>query len=298
MAKQTGVDFAALSAAVPPSAYPLRKPRLAMYQRYGGGNMDEGWSRLMFEQFDLAVKPLMDADIRKGELDARYDVIILPADSVAAMTGEAAAGAEGGRGGGRGAAGGRGAGGGEGEGRQGGTPPAYRSGFGADGVKALQAFVQAGGTLVTFGQAGDLPIQRFGLPLRNVVAGLPAKEFWSPGSTLRVRFDNRHPAGLRHATRGLRAVSLGSQAYEITTSTPNVEIVSTFVDRELLQSGWLLGESVIAKKAAAVSVGYGEGKVVLLGFRPQHRDQTHGTFKLVFNALFTAPPAVAPTSAQ
>ena len=90
----------------------------------------------------------------------------------------------------------------------------------------------------------------------------------------------------------------GSQAYEVTSSSPNVEIVSTFVDREILQSGWLLGESVIAKKAAAVSVAHGDGRVVLLGFRPQHRDQTHGTFKLVFNALFTAPPTAPPTSSQ
>ena len=44
-----------------------------------------------------------------------------------------------------------------------------------------------------FGQAGDLPIQRFGLPVRNVVAGLSSKEFWAPGSTLRVRFDPQHP---------------------------------------------------------------------------------------------------------
>ena len=91
VAKQTGVDFAALTSAVPPAAYALRKPRIAMYQRYGGGNMDEGWSRLMFEQFDIPVKPLMDAEIRKGDLNASYDAIILPADSVAAMTGEAAA---------------------------------------------------------------------------------------------------------------------------------------------------------------------------------------------------------------
>ena len=32
--------------------------------------------------------------------------------------------------------------------------------------------------------------------------------------------------------------------------------------------------------------------MVVIGFRPQHRDQTHGTFKLVFNALFNGPPAV------
>ena len=45
VAKQTGVDFVAASSAVPASAYAVRKPRVAMYQRYGGGNMDEGWSR-------------------------------------------------------------------------------------------------------------------------------------------------------------------------------------------------------------------------------------------------------------
>ena len=88
VAKQTGVDFAALTGAAPPGAYEIRKPRIAMYQRYGGGNMDEGWTRLMFEQFNVPFKSLMDAEIKKGDLNANYDVIVLPADSVAAMTGE------------------------------------------------------------------------------------------------------------------------------------------------------------------------------------------------------------------
>jgi hypothetical protein len=291
VAKVTGVDFAAAPAVIPASAYALRKPRVAMYQRYGGGNMDEGWSRLMFEQFSMPVKPLMDAEIRKGDLNASYDVIILPADSVTAMTGEPASEAGGGGApvGGRGGRGGGGRGGGgqagEGAGRGGATPPEYRSGFGADGVKMLQAFVQKGGTLVTFAQAGDLPIQRFGLPVRNVVANLPSREFWSPGSTLRVRFDNRNPLAFGMPREGYALFLAGSQAYEVTATSPNVEILSTFVERELLQSGWLLGEGVIARKAAAVAVGHGAGKVILIGFRPQHRDQTHGTFKLVFNAM-------------
>lgn len=298
IAKLTGVDFAALPGAVPANAYALRTPRVAMYQRYGGGNMDEGWTRLMFEQFNIPVKTIMDAEIRKGDLNASYDVLVLPSDSINAMTGEPeAAGGRGGRGGGGSESGGAGGGGG----RQGpstplgagGTPPEYRSGFGADGVKMLEAFVQKGGTLVTFGQAGDLPIQRFNLPVRNVVAGLAAKEFWSPGSTLRVRFDRHHPIAFGMPRDGYALFLAGSQAYEVTATSPTVESVATFVDREVLQSGWLLGESVIAKKAAALTVAHGAGRVVLLGFRPQHRDQTHGTFKLVFNSLFNGPPSPA-----
>ncbi len=284
IAKQTGVDFAP-AAGVPQGAYEIRKPRTAMYQRYRGGNMDEGWTRLMFEHFDVPYVSIMDAAIKGAALESKYDVIVLPNDSIEAMTGESPGG------------------GGRGQGGPGGgqkppvdtTPPPYRSGFGAEGVKALQAFVEAGGTLVTFGQAGDLPIQRFGLPVRNIVAGLPSNEFWSPGSTLRVRFERANPIAFGMPAEGWALFVSGSQVYEVTSTdrSQDVEIVATYIDRDILQSGWLLGEQLIAKKAAAVTVKQGAGKVILIGFRPQHRNQTHGTFKLVFNALLNGPdPAV------
>jgi hypothetical protein len=283
IAAETGVDFVAVEGAPPQDTYEIRKPRVAMYQRYGGGNMDEGWTRLMFEQFNVPFTSIKDAELTKGKLEARYDVIVLPADSVAAMTGERPAG-----GGGRG-----GRGGGPGN-----TPPEFRSGFGAQGVEALQSFVQNGGTLLTFAQSGDLPIQRFGLPLRNIVSGLSSTQFWSPGSTLRVRFDTDHPLAYGMPREGFALFMNGSQVYEVTSTerSHDVEVFTNFVDRDILQSGWLLGEEVIAKKAAAVSVRHGDGRVVLIGFRPQHRDQTHGTFKLVFNALLNGPPAATSSS--
>ena len=50
-------------------------------------------------------------------------------------------------------------------------------------------------------------------------------------------------------------------------------------------SGWLLGEKLIAKRAALVDAKVGQGHVVLFGFRPQYRAQSYQAFKLLFNAF-------------
>ncbi len=284
-AKQTGVDFNAYRGDAARGSHEIKRMRVGMYQRYYGGNMDEGWTRWMLEQWDFPYKTLVDADIKAGNLETKYDVIILPADNIQMMTGErGTASGQGGRGGGGGA-------------QQ--FPPEYRSGFGSEGVEALRSFVQKGGTLLTFGEAGALPIERFGLPLRNVVAGLPSKEFWCPGSTLHVTFDNANSLAYGMPQAGLATFIAGSQVYEIIPTDRNdrVETMATFVDRDILQSGWLLGEQVIAQKAAMVSVDLGQGRVVLIGFRAQHRAQTHGTFKLVFNALVSGPSGTAAAAA-
>ncbi len=277
IARRTGVDFQATNANVSAVSHPVTRQRIGMYQRYYGGNADEGWTRLILEQFDFPFDTLFDAALKKGNLNAKYDVIILPADGVAAMTGERGSG---GRGGNANA-----------------FPPEYRSGFGAEGVAALQAFVRNGGTLLTFAEAADLPIERFGLPLRDVTANRPSTEFWSPGSTLHLDIDNTNPLAYGMPEHGLATYLADSETWDIVTTDRNerVQVVAQYPDRDLLQSGWLLGEDVIAKKAAMVSVELGQGHVVMIGFRPQHRAQTHGTYKLVFNALVgeTGPAASA-----
>ncbi len=272
VATVSGVDFAAFETELSGSSHVLTRSRIGMYQRYFGGNMDEGWTRLLLENFDFQYATLRDAAIQAGNLNDQFDVIILPADGVARMTGE---GEDGGRNSAADA-----------------YPPEYRSGFGQVGVDALEAFVEAGGTLLTFAEAGNLPIEKFDLPVRNVVAGLSSTEFWSPGSTLRVAVDNTNPIGYGMPEDALATFLGNNQVYQVVATERNerVERVVTFVERDILQSGWLLGENVIAEKAAVVSVKHGEGKVVLIGFRAQHRVQTHGTFKLVFNVLMGGKP--------
>jgi hypothetical protein len=271
VASKTGVDFKALDTDASSVSRPLQRQRIGMYQRYLGGNMDEGWTRLLLETFEFPYATLKDKDLN-ADLSKKYDVIILPDDDLATMTGKRPEGSD------------------FSSRRPEAYPPEYRSGFGQEGVDALKAFVENGGTLVTFARAGSLPIEKFKLPIRNVVASVPSKEFWSPGSTLRIHIDDTNALAYGMPKEGLAMFLRDNQVYQVIASEKNhlIERVVTFVDRDILQSGWLLGEDLIAKKAAMVSVVQGQGKVVLIGFRAQHRVQTHGTFKLVFNALVSA----------
>jgi hypothetical protein len=263
VAAETGVDFQAMNVDGGAAATEVTRQRTAMYQRYYGGNMDEGWTRLLLEQFDFPYTSLFDAELKAGNLNRKYDVIILPDDNLGSMTGANR------------------------QGDDDGYPPEYRSGFGDEGIQALEAFVEAGGTLVTFARAGDLAIDGFDLPVRDVVSGLPGKDFWSPGSTLKVNVDATNPLAFGMPAEALATFLAGSQVYETTPSarSQDTDRLVTYVDRNVLQSGWLVGEEHIARRAAVLSVEHGEGRVVLIGFRAQHRAQTHGTFKLLFNAL-------------
>ena len=286
LAKETGVDFNPLKAPVTEGIHDIKRLRIGMYQRYGGGNLDEGWTRWTMEQFRFPVVPLMDAEIKKGDLNTKFDVVIFPEDSTATITGDAAAaGGRGGRGGaGAAAGGGEGRGGG---GRGGNVPPEYRTGIGAEGVTSLRNFIEKGGTMVTLGGASEFAIDRFGLSIRNAVAGKSTKEFWCPGSTLKIKIDNTNPIAYGMPQDAFAVYLQGNPTFLLTPTAHNerYEVVARYADRDLLQSGWLVGEDTIAKTGGVVAAHVGTGKIVLIGFRTQHRAQTYGTFKLLFNNL-------------
>ncbi len=271
VARDTGVDFAAAVGVPDGAVHDVDAPRIAMYQRYNGGNMEEGWTRLVFEQFDFPYTSLMDAEITAGNLNADYDVIVFPNDSWGAITGLPTPGGGGGRGG-------RG-----GRGRN--TPPDYTSGIGEDGVQAIRDFVDNGGTVVAMAGATDFAIRVFDLGVRNVLADLDSMEFFCPGSTLHVEIDTSNPLAWGMPADTL-ALFWSSPAFEITARDAyNYQRVVTYAERDILQSGWLVGEQHLSKRAAVITTQVGDGEVVLLGIRAQHRAQTHGTYKLLFNAL-------------
>jgi hypothetical protein len=270
IATKTGVSFMALDSKASASRS-VNRLRIGMYQRYLGGNIDEGWTRLLLENFEFPYTTLMDVDLKAGELNDKYDVIILPDDALGMMTGKNRSDRI--------------------KRRLAGMPPEYISGFGQEGIDGLKAFVEQGGTLLTLGQAGELPIKEFKVPVRNIVENVSSEEFWSPGSTLKMAIDNTNPLAYGMPESGLGLFVGNNDVYQIVPTAKNDEAqrIATYVDRDIMQSGWLLGEEIIANKAAIVSVKMKKGKVVMIGFRAQHRVQTHGTFKYVFNALVSGP---------
>jgi len=264
VAEATGVDFGALNENPSGSTYPISQQRIAVFQRYYGGNMDEGWTRLLLEDFAFPYTTIRDDEILRGALNDRWDVIVLPADSRGMMV----------------------------DGRDDeSTPPAYRSGFGDAGIAALDAFVENGGMLITFAQAGDLALDDLDVPVTNAVRGLSGNDFWSPGSTLKIKVDNTQPLAYGMPENALATFLAGGQVYETQSGARSADVtrIATYVERNILQSGWLLGEEAIARKAAIVAVDQGAGTVLMLGFRAQHRAQTHGTYKFFFNALMQQP---------
>jgi hypothetical protein len=254
----------------PESTAQVSPPKIGLFQRFYGGNPDEGWTRLVLEQFGFPYVTIMDKDIREGALHDKYEVIIIPDDSEAMITGK---GLE------------------ESAKARGhplpNFPPEYKSGLGEDGVEALREFVRTGGRLVCFNASSEFAINAFGLKVRNVLKGLDTKAFFCPGSTIHAEIDPCHPMGYGMPPEGL-VFLWGSLAFEILPSGENdyYETIVRYGERDLLESGWLIGEEKLKKKPAMVVASVDEGKIILFGFRPQHRAQTHGTYKLFFNTLF------------
>ncbi len=251
----------------------LKKYRVGLYQSWRS-NMDEGWTRYMLDDLEIPFTTLHNKDF-KGEknkkisLSKKFDVIVFASESADIIkNGRPGQSSEYARY------------------FSGSMPPEYEGGIGKEGVEALKMFVDEGGILVTLNDACGLAFKEFAVPAQNALERVSRSEFFCPTSILKLKVDNRTPVGY-----GLpeEIGAVFSRSLAISTRVPSGEwdrkVVASYPEDNVLMSGWLLGEDVIARKAAVVDISHKKGHIILIGIRCQHRAQSHGTYKFLLNAL-------------
>ncbi len=251
---------------------PLRNVRVGLYRPWVAST-DEGWTRWVLEQYAFDLKNFDNKAAKAGNLKNDFDAILLP-DVPRDVIVEGKYKRE------------------EGESRYlPELPPEYTGGIGKEGVDSLKKFVEEGGTLVALASSCELLMNEFNIPVSNALSIAREGDFNCPGTLLRIHVDNHHPV-----TYGMPrdAAAFLDEAMALQTTLPGPEVtrhvLASYPDQaeDILLSGWIQGAEKLERKSAAVALTLGKGKIVLLGFRVQHRAQTEGTFKLLFNALHWA----------
>lgn len=247
----------------PKELLPLKPLRLGLYKPWVA-NMDEGWTRFIFDTWEFPYTTLHDAEVRSGRLKQKYDVIVLTnVPSSRIIKGH----------------------------REGRVPPKYAGGIGKEGLDALAQFVKDGGTLITLNASCQLPLEHFKVPLKDVSRSYPSSEFFLPSAILKVDVDTTHPIayGMENTADIL---SYGSPVFKHLEDDKaqellsDIKVVARYPNSNPFRSGRLIGEQILRNKPALIEVGCGKGRIIIFGFRPQNRAQTHGTYKLFFNSLY------------
>jgi hypothetical protein len=252
-----------------PIASPVKPgTRIAIYQG-PRGNMDEGWTRYVFDTFNVPFESLREPALSEGNLRSRFDAIVLPSEQTRAPADSEAADTA--------------------------------AGMSGKGLVMLARFVEDGGTLICLdGSCGPI-IKQWQLPLRNVLEGLRSTDFYCPGSVVGIKVDTSNPIA-RTMSKDTNAYFINSSAFELIDkpaakasdvytgpTRDKVHAIARYAKDDVLRSGWLRGEDKIRDRIALAEIGMGKGRIVLFAFRPQHRGQTWGTLPFIWNAINLPP---------
>jgi hypothetical protein len=170
--------------------------------------------------------------------------------------------------------------------RAGTLPERYVGGIGKEGADALRDFVNDGGTLIAFNNASMFAVEQFGLPVTNAVAGLTNAQFFCTGCLLKIHVEDAKNLLTEGLSENPIVMFERSPAFDTKPDFKGTVLARYARERSPLESGYLVGPDRLEGKAAALDVDYGKGHILLLGFRPQWRGQSHGAYKFFFNALY------------
>lgn len=279
--KKAGMDFGTDAKAVskkPSDMLALSKARIALFDQYGG-SMPSGWVRWIFEQFQFPFDVVYPQDIDKGNLNAKYDVILF-IDGGIPQVGPAGPG-RGGR-----------------EMKAEDVPEEFRNRIGSitadKSIPALKSFIENGGNVVAVGSSAVLAYH-LNLPVKNALAetkdgkevNLPGEKYYIPGSLLKAYVDTKSPINW-----GLPAevdvVFDSSPVFRLDAGAEakGVKPLAWFGKEDALRSGWAWGQSYLKDGVVAFVAPIGKGNLHVYTPEITFRAQAHGTYKMLFNNLY------------
>jgi hypothetical protein len=281
-AAELGLNFTAVGSRPTGAMYRLAKPRIGLWDQYGG-SMPSGHVRWLLEQFEFDFEVIYPAALDAGNLRAKFDVLLFPDGGIPESEGG---------GGGGGGFGGRQPSPNE-------IPAEYRAHLGrvtiAKTVPMLKQFAEAGGVIVAFGGSAvlghhlDLPVSNHLVEVQQDGSErpLPGTKFFVPGSILSMAVDNTSPLAYGFDKK----IDVFFDSSPVMELAPNatlrgVKPVGWFDSKAPLRSGWAWGQHYLEGGTAAVEAQVGKGKVFLIGPEITFRAQPHGTFKFLFNAIY------------
>ena len=161
-------------------------------------------------------------------------------------------------------------------------------GFGAEGVDAFQQFLNAGGTLITMGNAVRFPTE-LGMARTVDASGDITANFYAPRPIVNaevLRLD--HPVFYGYTERIMPLKYLGGPL--LTVGEPDrANVLARYVGGDAaVLSGLMRGADEIRDRPFAVEVpgGFsGKGRVIMFANNPIYRWQNHGEFNMVFNSI-------------
>jgi hypothetical protein len=275
--EELGLTAAGLNAAPTVPMHDADLPRIAMLSSWNG-TQEIGWVRYTFDKFGIPYDLIFKERLQQGNLRNQYDVIVMPTQQATRQAVFA--------------------------------PPAARpvpyvksakykflgmygespditGGMGGDGVDAIAKFLDAGGTLITMGEASRFPAE-FGLA-RTVDATSTSANFYAPRPIVSAEIVKRdHPVFYGYSDETLPIKYLGGPLLTVQGSD-QAFVLGRYIGGEAsVLTGLMRGADEIRDKAFAVDVpgGFaGKGRIIMFANNPIYRWQNHGEFNLVFNAL-------------
>ncbi len=265
LSKKYAVSAVAVSS--PTHTIALKKARVGLYRPWAP-SIDEGWTRWILENYGFEPKSVYNADMRAADLHSRYDVIVLPDLSSKQLTDGFGTGV---------------------------VPGQYAGGIGNDGIENLREFVHEGGTLIALNKTASSLIPLMSLPVQNVIEGAKSDKFFCSGALLRVQTEHADLPVNFGVSDAPVVMFQNGPAFQPQPGFHGAVLARYPKETNPLESGLLLHPEAIEGKAAALELVYGKGRIVLFGFKPQFRGQSHATYKYLFNELYVFDHPALPT---